>query len=71
MLATRGETRKRQWQAESKLEALILRADRRFGPVPDGLPQGIGAGDAVVTVEQRLDRLLDAPSLKAPVGAAH
>ena len=80
MLATLGESWKRQWLAEGRAEgeargeargeakgeakALIRVAEKRFGPLTTDLRDRILAADAAL-VEMWLDRVVDAPSPEA------
>ena len=72
MLATLGESWKRQWLAEGKAEglvegeakALLRLVEKRFGPISPALRERIMAADPA-SVEQWLDRVIDAPDLEA------
>ncbi len=80
MLATLGESWKRQWLAEGKAigyaegyaegkvegkaELLLRLAERRFGPLPDIFRDRIRTADEA-TIETWADRLMDAPDLNA------
>lgn len=72
MLATLGESWKRQWLAEGRAEgraegeakALVRLVEKRFGPLSVTQRDRIQAADSSM-VEAWLDRLLEAPSLEA------
>ena len=73
-----GETWKRQYLAEGeakgrtegRVEALLLLAEQRFGPLPTTLRERIQSADAA-SIEGWLGRLLDATSLETLFGPAN
>jgi hypothetical protein len=60
-----GEARGRvEGEAKGEAKALIRLAVRRFGPMPGDVRDRIMSADAT-TIENWLDRLMDAPTLDA------
>ena len=68
MLATLGESWKRQWladgEARGEAKALIRLVEKRFGPPAATQRDRILAANSIA-VEAWLDRLLEAPTLEA------